>query len=58
MENAARSTEYLTVKFEGQETLQMHELPGLDKQVRSIRGSLEEDMAKGSVGKMNQEGKE
>ena len=60
-ENAAKSTEYLIVQFEtasqGQvqfeETLLMHELLGLDTQLRSIRGSLKVEVAKGSVGRKN-----
>ena len=31
MENATKSTEDLILQFEGQETLPMHELSGLDK---------------------------
>ena len=54
MENAVRSTEELTAQFktasQGQvqfeETLPMCELLGLDKQLRSIRGSLKVEEAK------------
>ena len=38
--------EDLITQFEGQETLPMHKLLGLDKQLRSIRGSLKVEVAK------------
>ena len=48
--NAARSTENvmenLIKQFEVQETLPIHELQGLDRQLISIRGSLKVEMAK------------
>ena len=48
IENVARSTENLIDQFEGEssEDLLMHELLGLDKQLRSIRGSLKVEVAK------------
>ena len=46
MENALKSMEDLITQFKGQETLHMHELLGLDKQLRSIRGSLKVKLAK------------
>ena len=48
MENMTRSTENLVVQFEGEssENLPMRELLGLDKQLRSIRGSLKVETAK------------
>ena len=46
MENATKSMEDLMTQFEGQETLPMHKLLGLDKQLRSIRGSLKVEVAK------------
>ena len=46
MENASKSMEDLITQFEGQETLPMHKLLGLDKQLRSIRGSLKVEVAK------------
>ena len=47
MENASRSIENLNQQFEGNcEDLPMHELLGLDKQLRSIRGSLKVEVAK------------
>ena len=48
MENAARSKENLTEQFEcdSSETLPMHELQGLDKQLRSIRGLLKVELVK------------
>ena len=46
MENASKSTEDFITQFEGQETLPMRELLGLDKQIRSIRGSLKVEVAK------------
>ena len=47
-ENMTRSTENLVVQFEGEssENLPMRELLGLDKQLRSIRGSLKVETAK------------
>ena len=45
-ENATKSMEDLVTHFEGQETLHMHELLELDKQLRSIRGSLKMEVAK------------
>ena len=47
-ENASRSMENLIVQLEGEssEDLPMQELLGLDKQLRSIRGSLKVEMAK------------
>ena len=44
--NATKSTEDLITQFKGQETLPMHELLGLDNQLRSIRGSLNVEVAK------------
>ena len=44
-ENASRSTENLIEQLEG-EDLPMRELLGLDKQLRSNRGSLEVEVAK------------
>ena len=38
--------EDLIAQFEGQEMLPMRELLGLDKQLRSIRGSLKVEVAK------------
>ena len=46
MENATKSKEDLIWQFEGQETLPMCKLLGLDKQLRSIRGSLKVKVAK------------
>ena len=46
MENATKSTEDLITQFKGQESLPMRELLGLDKQLRSIRGSLKVEVAK------------
>ena len=48
MENVARSMDNLIVQLKGEtsEDLQMHRLLGLDKQLRSIRGSLKVEMAK------------
>ena len=48
MENVARSMENLTAQLEGEssEDLPMHELLGLDKQLRIIRGSLKVEVAK------------
>ena len=54
MENTARSRENLITQLEGEssEDLPMHEILGLDKQLRSIRGSLKvETEKKGSVEK-------
>ena len=47
-ENALRSMENLITQLEGDslEYLPMHELLGLHKQLRSIRGSLKVDMVK------------
>ena len=45
-ENAMKSTEDLITQFKGQETLPTRELLGLDKQLRSIRGSLKVEVAK------------
>ena len=55
--NATKSTEDLIAQFEGQEMLPMQELLGLDKQLKSIRGSLKVEVAKGSVGGKHQERK-
>ena len=41
-----KSTEDSITQFEGQEMLPMCELLGLDKQLRSIRGSLKVEVAK------------
>ena len=48
MENAAKSTENLIKQLKGEssEDLPMCELLGLDKQLRSIRGSLKVEVAK------------
>ena len=46
IESAAKSTEDLITQFEGEETLPMRELLGLDKQLRSIRGSLMVEVTK------------
>ena len=48
MENVARSMEKLTAQLEREssEDLPKHELLGLDKQLRSIRGSLKVEVAK------------
>ena len=45
-ENAMRSTEDLIAQFEGQETLPMCEFLGLDKQLRSVKGSPKVEVAK------------
>ena len=47
-ENAARSTENLIKQFQGEssEDLPMRELLGLNKQLRSSRGSLKMEVAK------------
>ena len=45
-ESATKSTDDLIAQFEGQETLPMGEILGLDKQLRSIRGSLKVEVAK------------
>ena len=47
-ENVVRSMENLTVQLNGEssEDLQMHELLGLDKQLKSIRCSLKMEVAK------------
>ena len=49
MKNAARSMEDFIAQLEGESSkdLPMHELLGLDKQLRSIRGSLKVEVAKG-----------
>ena len=44
--NASKSTVDLIEQFEGEEMLPMRELLGLDKQLRSIRGSLKVEVAK------------
>ena len=44
-ENATKSTEDLITQFEEQQTLPMHELLGLDKQLRSIKGLLKVEVA-------------
>ena len=46
VKNAMRSTEDLIAQLKGEETLPMRELLGLDKQLRSIRGSLKVEVAK------------
>ena len=48
MENAVRNTENLIAQLESKSSknLPMHELLGLDKQLRSIRGSLKVEVAK------------
>ena len=48
MENAAKSMKNLIVQLEGKssEDLPMHKLPGLNKQLRSIRGALKIEMVK------------
>ena len=46
MESTAKITEDLIAQFEVQETLPLHELLGLDKQLRSIRGLLKVGVAK------------
>ena len=46
MESTAKSMEDLITQFEGQETLPMCEHLGLDKQLRSIWGSLKVEVAK------------
>ena len=45
-ENAIKSTDDLITQFKGEEKLPMHELLGLDKQLKSIRGSLKVEVAK------------
>ena len=45
-ENAARNMENLLEQFQGQETLLMRELQGLDKQLRSIIGSPKVEVVK------------
>ena len=45
-ESTAKSTEDLISQFNRQETLPMYELLGLDKQLRSISGSLKVEVAK------------
>ena len=45
-ENAIKSTKHLITQFEGEETLPMHKLLGLDKQLKSIRGLLKVEVAK------------
>ena len=44
-ENATKSTDDLIAQFKGQEMLPMHELLGLDKQLRSIKGLLKVEVA-------------
>ena len=44
--NVTKSTEDLIAQFEGQETLPMQELLGLDKQLRSISSLLRVEVAK------------
>ena len=44
--NVVRSMENLIAQLEGSEDLPMHKLLSLDKQLRSIRGSLKVEMAK------------
>ena len=46
MENLISQMSQTDNLFEGEETLPMRELPGLDKQLRSIRGSLKVEVAK------------
>ena len=46
MENVAISTDNLIEQLDGSEDLPMHELIGLDKQLRSIRGSLKVETTK------------
>ena len=46
IECAAKSMEDLITQFKGQEMLPMHELLGLDKQLRNIRGLLKVEVAK------------
>ena len=46
VKSTVKSTEDLITQFEGQEMLPMHGLLGLDKQLRSIRGSLNVEVAK------------
>ena len=46
MESTAKSMEDLITQFEEQEMLPMRELLMLDKQLRSIRGSLKVQVAK------------
>ena len=46
MKNVAKSMEDLIAQFEGEKMLPMRELLGLDKQLRSIRGSLKVEVAK------------
>ena len=45
-ESAMKSTENLIAHYEGQETLPMCEILGLDKQLRSIRDSLKVEVGK------------
>ena len=45
-ESTMKSTEDLIIQFEGEETIPMRVLLGLDKQLRSIRGSLKVEVAK------------
>ena len=45
-ESTVKSTEDLITQFEGEETLPMRELLGLNKQLRSLRGSLKVEVAK------------
>ena len=46
LQEIVKSIEDLITQFKGQETLPMSELLGLDKQLRSIRGSLNVEVAK------------
>ena len=46
LQEIAKSTEDLITQFEGQEMLPMRELLGLDKQLRSITGSLKVEVTK------------
>ena len=46
LQEIGKSMEDLITQFEGQETLPMQELLGLDKQLRSIRGTLKVEVAK------------
>ena len=46
LQEIAKSTEDLITQFEGQETLPMRELLGLDKQLRSIMGLLKVEVTK------------
>ena len=46
LQEIVKSMEDLIAQFEGQEMLPMCELLGMDKQLRSIRGSLKVEVAK------------